>query len=69
MRANELPLLAGDSGAQVQLSSVYTALLTKSRDISERQLHASRHRGLEMDVPALLANRRWRRWTKSNFLC
>jgi predicted NACHT family NTPase len=41
MRANELPLFAGDSGAPVQLSSVYTALLTESRDIGEVQLRAS----------------------------
>ena len=32
MRANELPLFAGDSGKQVQLSSVYTALLTEARE-------------------------------------
>ena len=38
MRANELPLLAGDSGKPVQLSSVYTALLTESRDPSEAHL-------------------------------
>jgi len=30
VRANELPLLAGESGAQVQLASVYTALMTKT---------------------------------------
>ncbi|TVR67799.1 MAG: hypothetical protein EA420_00155 [Candidatus Competibacteraceae bacterium] len=34
-RANELPLLAGESGKSVQLSSVYTALLTQSRDAGE----------------------------------
>ncbi|MGH2358502.1 MAG: NACHT domain-containing protein [Candidatus Limnocylindria bacterium] len=40
-RANELPLLAGESGAPVQLSSVYTALLTEGRDAGEAQLHAA----------------------------
>ncbi|MGH2357066.1 MAG: NACHT domain-containing protein [Candidatus Limnocylindria bacterium] len=40
-RANELPLLAGESGAPVQLSSVYTALLTDGRDASEKQMHAA----------------------------
>jgi len=34
-RANELPLLAGESGAQVQLAAVYTALLTRTPDVSE----------------------------------
>jgi hypothetical protein len=29
MRANELPLLAAEGGRPVQLSSVYTALLTE----------------------------------------
>ena len=30
MRANELPLFAGDSGKPAQLSCVYTALLTQA---------------------------------------
>ena len=42
MRANELPLFAGDSGQAPQLSSVYTALLTEARDTSEEKLRASR---------------------------
>lgn len=41
VRANELPLLAGDSGKPIQLSSVYTALLTQSRDASEAHLRAA----------------------------
>ena len=40
-RANELPLLAGESGAPVQLSSVYTALLTAGPDASEAHMHAA----------------------------
>jgi formylglycine-generating enzyme required for sulfatase activity len=35
MRANDLPLFAGDSGKPVQLSSVYTALLTEARAVGE----------------------------------
>ncbi|MDS4022048.1 MAG: SUMF1/EgtB/PvdO family nonheme iron enzyme [Candidatus Competibacter sp.] len=40
-RANELPLLAGESGKPVQLSSVYTALLTQSRDPDQATPHAA----------------------------
>jgi hypothetical protein len=40
-RANELPLLAGESGAPVQLSSVYTALLTEGPDASEAHMYAA----------------------------
>jgi formylglycine-generating enzyme required for sulfatase activity len=32
LRANELPLFAGDSGRPAQLASVYTALLTRARE-------------------------------------
>ncbi len=32
LRANELPLFAGDSGRPAQLASVYTALLTQARE-------------------------------------
>jgi len=35
LRANELPLFASDSGKPVQLSSVYTALLTEARDVGD----------------------------------
>jgi predicted NACHT family NTPase len=35
LRANELPLFAGDSGKPAQLSSVYTALLTQARATDE----------------------------------
>jgi hypothetical protein len=38
VRANELPLLAGESGKPMQLSSVYTALLTQSREAGETHL-------------------------------
>jgi hypothetical protein len=41
MRANELPLLAAESGRPVQLSSVYTALLTEGRD--EDPMHKPRN--------------------------
>jgi hypothetical protein len=40
MRANELPLFASDSGKQVQLSSIYTALLTEAHDVGEVHLKA-----------------------------
>ncbi len=45
LRANELPLLAGDSGKPVQLSSVYTALLTEAREhgTADRDAAESRH--------------------------
>ena len=35
LRANELPLFAGDSGRPAQLASVYTALLTQAREPGE----------------------------------
>ncbi|MDG4597346.1 MAG: SUMF1/EgtB/PvdO family nonheme iron enzyme [Candidatus Contendobacter sp.] len=41
VRADDLPLLAGDSGKPVQLSSVYTALLTQGRDAGEARLRAA----------------------------
>src|SRR5439155_23504669 len=41
MRANELPLFASDSGQPLQLSSVYTVLLTEARGVGEAQLRAS----------------------------
>ena len=41
LRANELPLFAGDSGRPAQLSCVYTALLTQGREAGEAQPHAA----------------------------
>lgn len=45
MRANELPLLAAEGGRPVQLSSVYTALLTEGRH--ESPLAAAGRRGAD----------------------
>jgi formylglycine-generating enzyme required for sulfatase activity len=42
LRANDLPLSAGDSGEQISLSSVYTALLTRGRDTDQDLRLASR---------------------------
>jgi formylglycine-generating enzyme required for sulfatase activity len=44
-RANELPLLAGDGDKPVQLSSVYTALLTQSPDLNGDPEISQRLRG------------------------
>lgn len=42
LRANDLPLSAGDSGEQIRLSSVYTALLTQGRETDQDMRLASR---------------------------
>ncbi len=44
LQANRLPLSLTNSGKPVQLSSVYTALLTKGRDENRRQHRPARHR-------------------------
>ncbi|MCB1776378.1 MAG: SUMF1/EgtB/PvdO family nonheme iron enzyme [Candidatus Competibacteraceae bacterium] len=43
-QANDLPLFTSDSGAPVQLSSVYTALLTQGHDASEAYPHTAGER-------------------------
>lgn len=47
-RAEELPLFAGDSGPPIQLSSVYTALLTQAPNITP----LPRHNALGLERPA-----------------
>ena len=57
-RANALPLFAGDSGAQVQLSSVYTGMLTKGQEATQlaaRQAAQARHAPTEREREAVSA--------------
>jgi hypothetical protein len=74
MQANRLPLFVSDSGKQVQLASVYTALLTEGRD--EKRLNPaaggslrSPARASRVKSSAWSGSRRSKRSTGSDIWC